>query len=42
MIKAMDEQSVLSIDDRVLPEKGVHHRTARLHITVMAFLAEME
>ena len=39
---AMNEESVILIDDMVLPTKGVHCRAAQLDFTMMATLAGME
>ena len=39
---AMDSNSVILIDDMVIPNKGAHWRTTSLDITMMSGLAAME
>ena len=39
---ALDKDSVILIDDMVLPNKGVHWQAAQLDMQMMASLASME
>ena len=40
--KAMDENSVILIDEMILPDQGVNWHQAQLDIAMMAFLSSME
>lgn len=42
IIKVMDKDSVILIDDMVLPNQGAHWRATQLDLTMMAELAAME
>ncbi len=41
IMKAMDKDSVILIDDRILPDQGAHHAT-QLDLTMIAILGAME
>ena len=42
IIKAMDKDSVILIDDMVLPNRGAHWRATQIDLAMMAGLAAME
>lgn len=42
IIKAMDKDSVILIDDMILPNKGASWRQTQIDLTMMAGLAAME
>ena len=42
IIKVMDKDSVILIDDMVLPNRGAHWRATQLDLAMMAGLAAME
>ena len=42
IMKAMDKESVILIDDMIVPNRGAHYYATQLDLTMMATLGAME